>query len=178
MRSPDRREEILTAAERLIRRSGYAAVSTRRVAETVGIRAASLHHHFPTKADLVEAVAARYAARFVDGLGPASAFEGRPEAAIAHVAEAFRASLRRDGALCLCAVLAAETGGLPAEVASGARAFFHATLDWLAAAIGGPEAEARALHVLAALEGGMLIANALGESWPLDRVAERIGRAA
>ncbi len=178
MRSPDRRDEILTAAERLIRRSGYAAVSTRRVAEAVGIRAASLHHHFPTKADLAAAVAERYSARFMAELGPPDAFEGRPVAAIEHVATAFRASLAQDGALCLCGVLGAETGGLPPEVAAGTRGFFRKLIDWLTAAIGGASAEARALHVLAALEGGMLIANALGESWPLDQVAERVGQAA
>jgi AcrR family transcriptional regulator len=53
------REEILDAAAELFARRGYAATSTRLIAETVGIRQASLYYHFPNKeqilAELLEA---------------------------------------------------------------------------------------------------------------------------
>ncbi|WP_433796671.1 TetR/AcrR family transcriptional regulator [Actinoplanes sp. CA-252034] len=60
-RMPDAtaREEILDAAAELFARRGYAATSTRLIAETVGIRQASLYYHFPNKeqilAELLEA---------------------------------------------------------------------------------------------------------------------------
>ncbi|GAA1617151.1 helix-turn-helix domain-containing protein [Catellatospora bangladeshensis] len=53
------REEILDAAAELFAQRGYAATSTRLIAEAVGIRQASLYYHFDSKehilAELLEA---------------------------------------------------------------------------------------------------------------------------
>ncbi len=46
------REQLLEAAVDLLQRVGYASFSFRDLAEVVGIRTASIHYHFPTKADL------------------------------------------------------------------------------------------------------------------------------
>ncbi|WP_170856869.1 TetR/AcrR family transcriptional regulator [Geodermatophilus africanus] len=48
------REEVLDAAGELFTTRGYAATSTRRIAEAVGIRQASLYHYFRTKDDILE----------------------------------------------------------------------------------------------------------------------------
>ena len=39
---------------------GYSGLNFRHLAEVVGIKSASIHYHFPTKADLGAAVAKRY----------------------------------------------------------------------------------------------------------------------
>jgi AcrR family transcriptional regulator len=52
------REEILDAAAELFTTLGYAGTSTRRIADAVGIRQASLYHHFATKDDILEALLA------------------------------------------------------------------------------------------------------------------------
>jgi TetR/AcrR family transcriptional repressor of nem operon len=49
-------ERILDAANALLIDRGYSAFSYADIAETVKIRKASIHHHFPTKAGLVVAV--------------------------------------------------------------------------------------------------------------------------
>ncbi len=46
------RETLLMAAADLLQRVGYASFSFRDLAEAVGIRSASVHYHFPSKADL------------------------------------------------------------------------------------------------------------------------------
>ncbi len=46
------RETLLDAACELLRSVGYASFSYRDLAEKVGIRSASIHYHFPSKADL------------------------------------------------------------------------------------------------------------------------------
>jgi AcrR family transcriptional regulator len=51
-----RREEIVQAAARTFARDGYAAVGMRDVAEAVGIRGASLYHHFGSKEEILYAV--------------------------------------------------------------------------------------------------------------------------
>lgn len=52
------RDEILDAAAELFTTIGYAATSTRRIAESVGIRQASLYHHFAAKDDILDALLA------------------------------------------------------------------------------------------------------------------------
>lgn len=52
------RDEILDAAAELFTTVGYAATSTRRIAEGVGIRQASLYHHFAAKDDILDALLA------------------------------------------------------------------------------------------------------------------------
>ncbi|WP_346618641.1 helix-turn-helix domain-containing protein [Blastococcus montanus] len=49
-------EEVLDAAAELFTTRGYAATSTRQIAEAVGIRQASLYHYFRTKDDILEAL--------------------------------------------------------------------------------------------------------------------------
>src|SRR3712207_8206920 len=42
-------ERIMDAAERRIRAAGYGGFSFRELAAEVGVKSASVHHHFPTK---------------------------------------------------------------------------------------------------------------------------------
>lgn len=49
-------DEILDAAAELFTQRGYAATSTRQIAEAVGIRQASLYHYFPTKGEILTAL--------------------------------------------------------------------------------------------------------------------------
>jgi len=72
------REQILDAAAELFTTAGYANTSTRRIAEAVGVRQASLYHHFATKDDILDALLAgtvdgplRLAAELLDEPGPA-----------------------------------------------------------------------------------------------------------
>jgi len=50
--TPTTREALLDAAFELLGTVGYASFSYRDLAEKVGIRTASIHYHFPSKADL------------------------------------------------------------------------------------------------------------------------------
>lgn len=52
------RAEILDAAAELFTTQGYASTSTRAVADAVGIRQASLYHHFGSKDDILDALLA------------------------------------------------------------------------------------------------------------------------
>ncbi|CAN5752865.1 transcriptional regulator AmtR [soil metagenome] len=52
------REEILDAAAELFTNQGYASTSTRAIADAVGVRQASLYHHFATKDDILDALLA------------------------------------------------------------------------------------------------------------------------
>jgi TetR/AcrR family transcriptional regulator, transcriptional repressor for nem operon len=160
-------ERLMDLAESHIRNAGYGGFSFRELAAEIGIKSASVHHHFPTKATMAAAVARRYGDRFL------AAVEGPPketaEEAIAMYRSAFRTALDRDGRMCLCGVLGAEAGGLPPEVAEATRTFFCRCIEDLSHRMGGPDTKARALHVMATLEGGMVLARVFGSIEAFDQ---------
>lgn len=51
--SMDTRESLIKSAEYMLRSKGYAAFSYADLEKAVGIRKASIHHHFPKKKILV-----------------------------------------------------------------------------------------------------------------------------
>src|SRR3984893_12936943 len=60
---------IMDAAERRMRKGGFAGFSFREIAADVGIKSSSVHYHFPTKEDLAAAVIRRWAgetSKFID----------------------------------------------------------------------------------------------------------------
>src|SRR5512144_3174565 len=61
-------EQILDIAETLIQTRSYSAFSYQDIADALGIRKASIHYHFATKADLGVAVVDRYVERFGSAL--------------------------------------------------------------------------------------------------------------
>src|SRR6201993_5293738 len=109
-------------AEAHIRHRGYGGFSFRELAAEVGIKSASVHHHFPTKATMAAAVARRYGDRFLASVAP------RPRETANDVIRAyqsvFRKALEQDGRMCLCGVLGAEAGVLSPEVVEEIQSFF------------------------------------------------------
>lgn len=155
-------DAILDAAERRIREAGYGGFSFRDIAADVGVKSSSVHYHFPTKEALAAAVAARYTDRFAEAVGQEVAAGGDPVAAWR---QAFRRSLLDDGRMCLCGSLAATSRDLSLEVAREVRRFFELGVENLVA---GGLPHDRAMHVLATLEGAMLLANVLGTAAAFD----------
>lgn len=73
------RDEVLDAAAELFTTLGVAATSTRQIAEAVGIRQASLYHHFRTKNDILVSL---LSGTVVSSLTAAHQLRDRPEPAV------------------------------------------------------------------------------------------------
>ena len=56
----DTKQRIMDAARPTVQAHGYSGLSFRELAKEIGIKSASIHHHFPSKADLGVALARRY----------------------------------------------------------------------------------------------------------------------
>src|ERR1700726_4300205 len=108
-------QRLMDLAEAHIQHRGYGGFSFRDLAAEIGIKSASVHHHFPTKATMAAAVARRYAGRFFAKV--ARSPDETADDAIAAYRSAFKAALDRDGAMCLFGMIGAESGGLSPEVA-------------------------------------------------------------
>ena len=164
---------ILDAAEERMRLGGYHAVSFRDVAADVGIKSASVHYHYPQKADLGAALVERYSARFLGGLESQAGAAQSWDARIRVLRGAYGNALGEECRPCLCGLLGAEAGGLPAAVTDAVRVFFDAQVEWLAAStdVRGKRARVRARAAIATLQGGMILANSCGDRGLFDDAA-------
>jgi TetR/AcrR family transcriptional regulator, transcriptional repressor for nem operon len=152
------KEDILKAAERRARQGGYHGFSFRELAEDVGIKSSSVHHHFPTKAALMEVLAERYLERTRVALGDPERLSAR--SAIKRVADLFLFSNENEDRMCLCGMLAAEADALPESLLPKVTAYFELIERWLATAFKHATHAPKPIEVVAALEGAILIARA------------------
>jgi TetR/AcrR family transcriptional regulator, transcriptional repressor for nem operon len=124
------KELLLTEAEALMRTRGYAAFSYADLSDRVGIRKASIHHHFATKEDLGGALIDNYLVRFEDALNTIVAQETKAAVRLGLYADFFVKSMS-DGMLPLCGALSAEMSVLPESIQERVRRFFRLHLDWV-----------------------------------------------
>ena len=169
--------QILDIAERRIRLAGYNAVSFRDIAAEMDIKSASLHYHFPKKADLGTALVKRYADNFQARLKEKTQGLSEPADKISAFVDIFREALRDQNLNCLCAVLGAESPGLPDPVSQEVRHFFGANIVWLIeqyTLTDTPSPDVRAKAALAALEGAMVVSTVNDDISVFEAVATMI----
>lgn len=168
-------ENILRCAQSLIVAGGYNGFSYADIAKVIGIRNASIHHHFPGKAELVRTLVARYreaaqagieamARQVLRPLDQLRGYVGYWEACIGDPASSF----------CLCALLAKEMPLLPEEIALEVKAYFRMLSAWLSSVLERGAKEGT-LHLsepagieaeifMATVHGAMLSARAYGDA--------------
>jgi len=166
------RTRILDVAERLVQIRGFNGFSYADIAAELAITKASLHHHFPSKAGLGEALIARYAERFTEALAAIDANTAAAPAKLAGYAGLY-ANVLREGRMCLCGMLAAEYETLPAPIRRAVVAFLDDNEDWLERVLEqgrkdrsvrfNGTAKATARSILSGLEGTMLVARSHGD---------------
>jgi TetR/AcrR family transcriptional repressor of nem operon len=185
MPTTDTKTAIMDVAQELIQRGGVNAMSYQHISDAIGIRKASIHHHFPTKDSLIEAVLQRYAVyffRLVDDI-----FESKldPEAKLRKYAGLFEATLcegKKDKA-CLFGMLGAELSTLGSPSVAGVRKFYRENEARLARVLDEGrekgqfrfkgEAKMAAAMIFALLEGGALMARAEGGHKRLHMMVEQ-----
>ncbi|QND51825.1 TetR/AcrR family transcriptional regulator [Phyllobacterium sp. 628] len=167
-------EKILDIAQSLIVAGGYNGFSYADISAAIGIRKASIHHHFPTKAELVSALVDRYRQQAEAGLNYLRARVASPAEQLQSYLNYWDTCIRdASQPFCVCAMLAGEMQMLPDEVASRVRAHFHSLAAWLTSVLSAgaeqglfwlnkrPEEEAHML--MASVHGAMLSARAFGD---------------
>jgi len=130
----DTRSSLIADATTLVRRRGYSGFSYADLAEAVGIRKPSIHHHFPSKEDLGVEIVAAYTQRVSERLDDITAASPDLGRRLGLYAGLYREGIAA-GEGCLCGVLASELAGLPARIRSGVERFFALNLEWLERAL-------------------------------------------
>jgi TetR/AcrR family transcriptional repressor of nem operon len=182
-RGKDTGARILDSAERLVQSRGFNGFSYADVAAELGVTKASLHYHFPGKAELGEALIGRYAARFAEALEQIDARGGDAPAKLAAYARLY-ADVLRDRRMCLCGMLAADYDTLPEPMRDAVLRFFDDNEAWLTDVfeqgqaegslhLDGPAGDA-AQTLLGALEGALLVARPYGDVARFEAAATRL----
>lgn len=157
-------DRILAVATQIAQAHGYGGLNLRALAEAVGIKAASLYHHFPSKADLAAAVAKRYWEDTVVALEALSASTPDMADRLRKYPSLFRRSLENDNRICLCSFMTAEYDDLPDVVKKEVQTFTDVNIAWLAKTlvdagiVGSKDAKKRAHAIFAAVAGAQLMA--------------------
>jgi len=164
-------DDILACARTLVTAGGYNGFSYADIAEVVGIRKPSIHHHFPTKADLVRTLVSQYRDEAAAGIAHLERQTSDPLEQLRSYTGYWAACIRDASApFCVCALLASELPVLPAEVAHEVTAHFRTLSAWLTSVLkrgqregklalrDAPRIEAEAF--MATVHGAMLSARA------------------
>jgi TetR/AcrR family transcriptional repressor of nem operon len=172
---------IVNAAQGLIQEVGYNGFSFEHIAQAVGMRKASVHHHFGSKADLGVAVVQRYSHQFEVSLQQILiALKTAPERLQAY-ADLFETAAQNSKYICVCGMLGAEANSLDPAVNVEVQGFFQINLTWLRQVIqeglnshtlrSSHDVSELAASYLCLLEGAMLV----GRSVPSTLGPRRMG---
>ncbi|MFL6574738.1 MAG: TetR/AcrR family transcriptional regulator [Burkholderiales bacterium] len=176
-------QRILDVAERLVQTRGFNGFSYADIAEALDLTKASLHYHFPSKADLGRRLIERYEQAFLAVLKGIDATGAAPREKLKRYARIY-AEVLRDNRMCLCGMLASDYATLPKAMKQEVKHFFDENERWLAVLLdqgrnsgalefkGSPLDLARVM--VASLEGAMMLARSYGEPARFDTAAERL----
>ncbi len=179
----DTASAILDVAERLVQTRGFNAFSYADVATELGITKPALHYHFSGKAELGQALLARYADRFNQAL---EAIDADPDGAarkLRRYADLYGQVLAQDR-MCLCGMLASDYRTLPEPMRQAVTRFFDHNETWLAGVLDEGRADGtlrvegasreEAQMIIGALEGGMLVARTYRDPDRFAGIARRL----
>ena len=179
----DTASRILDIAERLVQIRGFNGFSYADVAAELGVTKASLHYHFPGKAELGEALIGRYASRFADALEEIDRRGGDAPAKLDAYARIY-ADVLRDRRMCLCGMLAADYDTLPKPMREAIIGFFDESETWLTRVLEQGQGEGTlylagsasdaAQMIVSSLEGALLIARPYGDVARFQATATRL----
>ncbi len=171
--------ELLDAAQGLVQELGFNAFSYKDLAESVGIRTASVHYHFPGKAMLGLALMERYSEALEAEL-----------VALEHSNRSARTKLRsfiqlyrpaeEAGVICMCGSLAADRATLEAPLQQAVEDYLARSEEFVGTTLkeGARDGEfeligkARdlATTLVASLQGGLILARSRQSGAVLDAV--------
>ena len=180
----NRKAQILDSAERLARRFGYDGFSYADLEKEIGIRKASIHHHYPSKADLAEALVKRYTDNILSKLSTLDTDTNSAGQTLEEYLSLYEASLQGGQSLCLYVAISVGAPQLDNPVLALLDEFHDASRAWLetlfrrgktdGSIIGGLDPAQDAAACLALVEGAQLQSRIHGSTEPFVRATAQI----
>lgn len=169
---PGTRAQILRAARHLIQTRSYLGFSFQDLADQVGIRKASLYHHFPSKEALGVEVLRETLRAFEEW---SAGLAGTPQEQLAAYVQMYRKTLRAGSAVCPAGGMAPGWDCINDDLRQAVRELRNAQVVWLSGVLGalrpkeagGSLADAAA-SVFAACQGALIAARMTGRAADFD----------
>lgn len=174
MKTEDTKSKIVDVAQDLIQRLGVNGMSYHDISQAVGIRKASIHHHFPSKEDLLEEVLKRYQLEFSKIVDQIVYSDLCPSTKMRRYMELFETTLQEGNhdKACLCGMLGAELTTIGSSSASLVKKFYIENEEKLVEILKQGvkqgtfkfpgDVKLTAKMIFSFLEGGLLIVRAQG----------------
>jgi TetR/AcrR family transcriptional repressor of nem operon len=186
------REQILAVARGFIETRSYLGFSFQDVADAVGVRKASLYHHFATKEALGIAVIRAATQGFKDW---DAARAREPKDALESYFRMYRNTLRAGSAMCPAGALAPGWGVINDELRLAVQELRNTQVTWLTGVLGalasapapapalraktgkarkGPSTASLAAYVFSVCQGALLSARMTGRVEDFDEAVEQL----
>ena len=179
MKNNSTRNLILDSAQALAQARGFNAFSYADIATELGVKKASIHYYFPSKHDLEMELLERYTAGFSAEL---NCIESKAKGSVERLRlyiDLYSATLSNNQ-ICLGGMMASDVGALPEQLVPTLSYFFKVQIDWLTKVIKdgknngelnfAESEQSQASVFLSALQGGLLIANAMNDTAVFKRL--------
>lgn len=178
----DTRLNILRTARELIQTRSYLGLSFQELADRVGIRKASLYHHFPSKEALGVAVLERSIQQFDDWTARLS---GTPQAQLSAYIAMFRDVLGAGRRVCPGGAMGPGWDSIEPGLQQAVRQIRQRQIDWLTVIVGqikpghnksvAPPAQVAA-QLFATCQGALLSARISGHAHDFDEAVAPVMR--
>ena len=122
------KSEILKIGDQLIRAKGINAFSFADISKILGIKNASIHYYFPTKADLVNSILDEHHSRLQAMIGHTSTVA--PEQKL-HIFLSIYDPLNEEGNICIVGALASAMNTVSDPTAAHLKDFAATTINWV-----------------------------------------------
>lgn len=175
----DTKTALLDSAERAARTRGFDGFSYNDLANDVGIRKASIHHHFPTKALLSEELMKRYYTHLEATCTAIDTAHVTGSARLAALIGQYRNAIDDGKSLCLCVSFSSSRQSLPPEAVTEISRFRAMIIAWLTQTFalgqsdhtitGQSDPHQDAAATMALLEGAQLAARAQEDAAVYDQ---------
>ncbi|MCZ6472161.1 MAG: TetR/AcrR family transcriptional regulator [SAR324 cluster bacterium] len=139
----DRKKQILDAAEDLLQTRSFSSFSYQDLSDRLGIRKASIHHHFATKQALGVALTKRFLENRKARLANIEQESGDPWTRLDAYFQ-YGDEMLEKGRICPTGILQAEFNVLPEPIRAGERQLFSTNIAWLSDVL----ADGRAKNVM------------------------------
>ena len=162
----------------IAQKHGTAGISFRKLADEIGIKSSSVHHHYPEKTDLIQTIIASYSEQFLVRLKEIENRRGKLPSKLSQFIDLFDQVASQEK-FCLCGMMAAELGLLDEGSRQLLKKFFTDVETWLESLLNTHQDELvnsqntgiTAKNIMSGLEGACLLYTSPS---PRDRTRSRM----
>lgn len=180
----DTKSEIVKIAIDLIEKHSYNSISYQDISNILNIRKASIHYHFPSKADLGLVTLKTFRKNIINLISKLDERTNDPKEKLLAYFKFFKSIAKSNDRMCLAGVLSAEYNTLPKNMQEELYSFFNNYFTWLAKVLSeGKEKkqfnfngtpEDMVLLIESSLHGSLLLSRPLNNKDSFDIILSQI----